>query len=197
MILMIDNYDSFTYNIVQYFKELNQNIDVVRNDQTTADKIFTENKFDAIVISPGPCTPKKAGISCDVIRKASEHSIPILGICLGFQSIGYVSGAEIIHAPTLMHGKTSKIYHNSEGIFRNIPSPYSATRYHSLVISPSSIPDCLKVTAKTIDGVIMGIQHKTLPIYGVQFHPESILTEYGHRLLENFIDIVNKKQELK
>jgi anthranilate synthase component II len=194
MILMIDNYDSFTYNIVQYFKELNQEINVIRNDQATVDEILNNKNFDAIVISPGPCTPNEAGISCELIKKAADSRIPILGICLGFQSIGHVFGGKITHAPELMHGKTSKIYHNSEGIFKDIPSPYNATRYHSLVIAPSSLPDTLKVTARTIDGVIMGIQHKSLPIYGVQFHPESILTEYGHKLLENFIDLSNTVQ---
>jgi anthranilate synthase component II len=191
MILMIDNYDSFTYNIVQYFKELKQEIKVIRNDQTTADKVLENQDFNSIVISPGPCTPNEAGISCELIRKAAGKKIPILGICLGFQSIGKVFGGDIIHAPELMHGKTSKIYHNSEGIFKNIPSPYNATRYHSLVISPDTLPDSLKVTAKTIDGIIMGIQHRTLPIYGVQFHPESILTEYGHKLFENFINLTS------
>jgi anthranilate synthase component II len=195
MILMIDNYDSFTYNIVQYFKELNQEINVIRNDQATVDKILSNKNFDAIVISPGPCTPNEAGISCELVKKASTYKIPILGICLGFQSIGHVFGGKITHAPELMHGKTSKIYHNSEGIFKDIPSPYNATRYHSLVIAPSSLPDTLKVTARTIDGVIMGIQHKSLPIYGVQFHPESILTEYGHKLLENFIDLASTKEK--
>ena len=192
MILMIDNYDSFTYNIVQYFKELNQEIKVIRNDESTTEEILTRNAFNAIVISPGPCTPKEAGISCEVIKKAAEFKIPLLGICLGFQSIGHVFGGQIVHAPELMHGKTSKIYHNSEGIFESIPSPYNATRYHSLVIAPNTLPECLKVTAKTIDGIIMGIQHKNLPIYGVQFHPESILTEHGHKLLANFIKIFKK-----
>ena len=193
MILMIDNYDSFTYNIVQYFKELKQKVNVVRNDQTSVNDILKNKNFDAIVISPGPCTPKEAGISCELIKKASESKIPILGICLGFQSIGHVFGSSIIHAPELMHGKTSKIYHNSEGIFKDIPSPYDATRYHSLVIKPNSIPKELAVTARTIDGVIMGIQHKVLPIFGVQFHPESILTEYGYKLLNNFIDLAAKQ----
>lgn len=193
MILMIDNYDSFTYNIVQYFKELNQDITVIRNDETDINTVFDKFKFSSIVISPGPCTPEKAGISCDLIKKAAEKHIPLLGICLGFQSIGHVFGGRIIHAPTLMHGKTSKIYHNAEGIFSDIPSPYNATRYHSLIIAPESIPKCLKVTAKTIDGIIMGIQHTSLPIFGVQFHPESILTEHGHKLLENFINIVNSR----
>ena len=190
MILMIDNYDSFTYNIVQYFKELNQDINVIRNDQATVDEILKNEKFDAVIISPGPCTPKEAGISCELIKKVSNQKIPLLGICLGFQAIGTVFGGKIAHAPELMHGKTSKIYHNSEGIFKDIPSPYNATRYHSLVIAPNTLPDTLKVTAKTIDGVIMGIQHITLPIYGVQFHPESILTEYGHKLLKNFINTI-------
>ncbi|MCF7790652.1 MAG: aminodeoxychorismate/anthranilate synthase component II [Victivallales bacterium] len=191
MILMIDNYDSFTYNIVQYFRELNQDVNVIRNNAVSADFIMENEKFDKVVISPGPCTPKQAGISCSLIEKLADKELPVLGVCLGFQSIGDVFGANIVHAPELMHGKTSKIYHNNEGIFDDIPSPYSATRYHSLIISPSSIPDCLKVTAKTIDGIVMGIQHKNLPIYGVQFHPESILTEFGHKLLRNFIKIQN------
>ena len=192
MILMIDNYDSFTFNIVQYFKELGQDIEVVRNNKYSVDEIFQKYEFEALVISPGPCTPKEAGISCKMIQKAAELKIPTLGICLGFQSIGAVFGGEIVHAPLLMHGKTSKVYHNSEDVFSEIPSPYNATRYHSLVIAPQSLPSCLKVTAKTVDGVIMGISHKTLPIFGVQFHPESILTEHGHKLFDNFIKIFKK-----
>ncbi|MCP4177793.1 MAG: aminodeoxychorismate/anthranilate synthase component II [bacterium] len=188
MLVMIDNYDSFTYNIVQYFKELNQDITIFRNDKITCKNLF-EKKMDALIVSPGPCTPQKAGISCEAIKIASTKNIPVFGICLGFQSIGEVFGAKVVHAPYLMHGKTSKIYHNNTDIFRGLPSPFNATRYHSLAIAPDTVPDSLEVTAKTEDGVIMGIKHKKYPIYGVQFHPESILTEHGHDMLSNFLNI--------
>lgn len=190
MILMIDNYDSFTYNIVQYLGELGFPPEVHRNDRITVDEL--KNKpIDALVISPGPCSPLEAGISCEAIKYFATKKVPILGVCLGHQCIGEVYGGKIVHAPYLMHGKVSKIFHSGQGVFEDIPDGFEATRYHSLVIEPASCPDCLEVTAKTDDGVIMGIQHKELPIYGVQFHPESIITEHGHKMLANFLRFSN------
>ncbi len=186
MLLMIDNYDSFTYNLVQYLAELGEDVRVFRNDQISTDEIRNLNP-ERIVISPGPCTPNEAGVSMEVIQKFSGQ-IPILGVCLGHQSIGQVFGGKIVRAPRIMHGKTSQIYHDGKTIFKNLPNPFEATRYHSLVIEPSSIPDCLEVSAKTQEGEIMAVRHKTLPIEGVQFHPESILTVEGKRLLKNFLD---------
>ena len=191
MLLMIDNYDSFTYNLVQYFGELGADVQVHRNDKITIAEIETLNP-DKIVISPGPCTPNEAGISLDVIRYFGSKK-PILGVCLGHQSIGQAFGGDIVHANAIMHGKTSPIYHNNSSVFKGIESPFNATRYHSLVVNKASLPDCFDITAWTEnnDGSldeIMGIQHKTLPVEGVQFHPESILTEQGHALLKNFID---------
>ncbi|MEQ1484946.1 aminodeoxychorismate/anthranilate synthase component II [Methyloglobulus sp.] len=190
-VVMIDNYDSFTYNLVQYFGELGANVTVVRNDQVTVDDIaaLTPGK---IVISPGPCTPKEAGISVAAIEKFAGH-IPILGVCLGHQSIGYAFGGNIIHAKSIMHGKTSQVFHQNEGVFKGLSNPFTATRYHSLVIEQTSLPDCLEITAWTQDeggniDEIMGVRHKTLDIEGVQFHPESILTEHGHDLLRNFLE---------
>ncbi len=188
MILMIDNYDSFTYNIVQYLGELGHAPEVYRNDKIDIGGL-DQLDFNALVISPGPCSPKEAGISCDAIRYAAEKKIPTLGICLGHQSIGEVFGGNIVHAPYLMHGKVSKILHHGEGLFKGIPDLFEATRYHSLTIDPITLPDVLEVTATTEDKIIMGITHKSLPIYGMQFHPESIITEYGHKLLQNFLDI--------
>jgi anthranilate synthase component 2 len=185
MLLMIDNYDSFTYNLVQYLGELGQNVEVYRNDEIDLVKA-AELKPRYIVISPGPCTPNEAGISVPLINEFSGK-IPILGICLGHQSIGQAFGGNIIHAKQLMHGKTSLIHHNNVGVFKNLPNPYTATRYHSLVIERETIPDCLEITAWTEDGEIMGVRHKTLAVEGVQFHPESILTEHGHELLDNFL----------
>ncbi|MEO6824980.1 MAG: aminodeoxychorismate/anthranilate synthase component II [Nitrosospira sp.] len=185
MLLMIDNYDSFTYNLVQYFCELGEEVTVFRNDAITPDEILQLNP-QRIVISPGPCTPSKAGVSVPLIGHLNGK-IPILGVCLGHQSIGQAFGGRIIHAKQLMHGKTSPIFHIGEGVFRGLPSPFTATRYHSLVIERESLPDCLEITAWTEDGEIMGIRHKTLAVEGLQFHPESILTEHGHKLLENFL----------
>jgi anthranilate synthase component II len=185
MLLMIDNYDSFTYNLVQYLGELGQEVIVYRNDEIDLDKVAAL-KPDHIVISPGPCTPNEAGISVPLI-KTFAGKIPLLGVCLGHQSIGQAFGGNIIHAKQLMHGKTSLIYHNDVGVFKGLPNPYTATRYHSLVIEKESLPDCLEITAWTDDGEIMGVRHKTLAVEGVQFHPESILTEYGHELLNNFL----------
>lgn len=185
MLLMIDNYDSFTYNLVQYFGELDEDVRVFRNDEITLDQVEAM-KPDRIVISPGPCTPDEAGVSVSLIRKFSGR-VPILGVCLGHQSIGQAFGGKVVHAATLMHGKTSDIRHEAKGVFRNLPNPLTATRYHSLVIERSSLPECLEVTAWSDDGEIMGVRHKTLPVEGVQFHPESILSECGHALLKNFL----------
>ena len=192
MILMIDNYDSFTYNIVQYLGELGHKPEVYRNNKISLDEL-KKKKMDALVVSPGPGTPAEAGISCDAVKYFAEEKLPILGICLGHQCIGEVFGGKIIHAPYLMHGKVSAINHNNSGIFKDIPPGFEATRYHSLTLDPDSAPSCLEVTAKTDDGVIMGIQHKTLPVYGLQFHPESIITEHGHKILENFLKLSNVK----
>ena len=186
MLLMIDNYDSFTYNLVQYFGELGQEVDVKRNDEITLDYVDS-SRHDYIVISPGPCAPNEAGISVPLIRQFAGK-IPILGVCLGHQSIGQAFGGRIIHARELMHGKTSLIHHLDKGVFRGLPSPFIATRYHSLVIERESLPDCLEITAWTEDGEIMGVRHRTLAVEGVQFHPESILTEYGHDMLKNFLE---------
>lgn len=185
MLLMIDNYDSFTYNLVQYFGELGQEVQVYRNDEITLEQIAALNP-DHIVISPGPCTPNEAGISVPTIREFAGKK-PILGVCLGHQSIGQAFGGVIIHAKQLMHGKTSMIQHKDVGVFAGLPNPFRATRYHSLVIERETIPDCLEITAWTDDGEIMGVRHKTLAVEGVQFHPESILTEHGHKMLANFL----------
>ena len=185
MILMLDNYDSFTYNLVQYFSELGETVKVYRNDQITINEI-EELKPKHIVISPGPCRPDQAGISIEVVNQF-KGKIPILGVCLGHQSIGQAFGGKIVHAKTIMHGKTSLINHNNQGVFKELKNPFTATRYHSLVVEKISCPDCFDITAWTDDEEIMGIKHKTLQIEGVQFHPESILSEHGHDLLRNFI----------
>ncbi len=190
-VVMVDNYDSFTYNLVQYLGELGADVTVVRNDQITVDDI-EQLAPDKIVISPGPCTPKEAGVSVATILKFAGR-LPILGVCLGHQSIGYAFGGHIIHAKAIMHGKTSPIYHHNLGVFKGLNNPFTATRYHSLVIEQETLPDCLEVTAWTQNeqgelDEIMGVRHKTLDIEGVQFHPESILTEFGHELLKNFLD---------
>ena len=186
MIVVIDNYDSFTYNLVQYLGELGQEIKVFRNDQVTLDEIRALNP-DHIVISPGPGNPDEdSGVSNDVLRELGP-TIPILGVCLGHQCIGSVYGGNVTRAPRLMHGKVSPVYHNSKGLFTGVPSPFNATRYHSLIVE-EPVPDALQVTAFTRDGEVMGVQHKEYPVYGVQFHPESILTEHGKRILQNFLD---------
>ncbi len=185
MLLMIDNYDSFTYNLVQYFGELGQDVQVYRNDEIDLEKIAAL-KPSHIVISPGPCTPNEAGISVPLIHEFAGK-IPLLGVCLGHQSIGQAYGGKIVHAKSIMHGKTSLIHHQDIGAFKGLPNPYTATRYHSLVIDRETLPDCLAVTAWTDDDEIMGVRHKTLAVEGVQFHPESILTEHGHALLDNFL----------
>lgn len=192
MLLMIDNYDSFTYNLVQYLGELGADVQVVRNDQISLDEI-SALKPERVVISPGPCTPNEAGISVPAIKQLMGK-LPILGVCLGHQSIGQAFGGKIVHAGAIMHGKTSEIYHNGTDMFTGLANPFTATRYHSLVIEKSSLPECLEVTAWTqtetgeIDE-IMGVRHRELPIYGVQFHPESILTTYGHDILQNFLNL--------
>jgi anthranilate synthase component II len=180
MLLMIDNYDSFTYNLVQYFGELGQEVEVYRNDEITLDEIAAKAP-QYLVLSPGPCTPNEAGISVPAIHRFAGQ-IPILGVCLGHQSIGQAFGGRI------MHGKTSPVHHLDRGVFKGLPNPVTATRYHSLVIEKASCPECLEVTAWTEDGEIMGVKHRSLPIEGVQFHPESILTEKGHAMLQNFLD---------
>ncbi len=185
MLLMIDNYDSFTYNLVQYLGELGAEVKVFRNDEIGLDEIGALAPSH-IVISPGPCTPKEAGISVAAIREFAGK-IPILGVCLGHQSIGDAFGGRIVHAQRLMHGKTSPIRHRGEGVFHGLPDPFTATRYHSLVIEPDSVPAVLEVTAWTDDGEIMGVRHRELAVEGVQFHPESILSEHGHALLKNFL----------
>lgn len=190
MILMIDNYDSFTYNVVQYLGELKADVKVVRNDEITVNEI-ADLAPEKIVISPGPCTPNEAGISVATIERFAGE-VPILGICLGHQSIGQAFGGKVVRARAVMHGKTSPIYHNNSGVFRGLPNPFEATRYHSLVVERESLPDCLEVTAwtQTEDGEIdeiMGFRHRELAVEGVQFHPESILTENGHDMLENFL----------
>ncbi|MDR3214312.1 MAG: aminodeoxychorismate/anthranilate synthase component II [Azoarcus sp.] len=185
MLLMIDNYDSFTYNLVQYFGELGMDVRVFRNDAITLDQIAAHAPTH-LVISPGPCSPEEAGISVAAIR-AFAGKLPILGVCLGHQSIGAAFGGKIVHAQKLMHGKTSPVLHHGAGVFRGLPSPVICTRYHSLAIERASLPDCLDVTAWTEDGEIMGVRHRAFALEGVQFHPESIMTEHGHDLLQNFL----------
>ncbi|MFM9971062.1 MAG: anthranilate synthase component II [Burkholderiales bacterium] len=187
MLLMIDNYDSFTYNLVQYLGELGAEVRVVRNDEMSVAQIEAM-KPERIVISPGPCSPKEAGISLQAI-KVFAGKIPLLGVCLGHQAIGAASGGKVVHAQTLMHGKTSPIEHSGAGVFAGLPSPFIATRYHSLAIERKSLPSCLEVTAWTTDGEIMGVRHRSMAVEGVQFHPESILSQHGHALLKNFLQI--------
>ncbi|MGJ7918190.1 anthranilate synthase component II [Massilia sp. LXY-6] len=186
MLLMIDNYDSFTYNIVQYFGELGEDVRTVRNDEITLAQIADMNP-DRICISPGPKSPKDAGVSVDVLKEFKGKK-PILGVCLGHQAIGEAFGGKIIRAKQVMHGKTSKIAHTGEGVFKGLPSPFTVIRYHSLAIERASLPSCLEVTAWTDDGEIMGVRHKEFDIEGVQFHPESILSEHGHAMLKNFLE---------
>jgi anthranilate synthase component II len=185
MLLMIDNYDSFTYNLVQYFGELKQEVVVFRNDEVSLEEVAALRPAH-IVISPGPCTPNEAGISVPLIQRFGGE-IPILGVCLGHQSIGQAFGGKIVHAKQVMHGKVSSIHHADKGVFKGLREPFEATRYHSLVIERDSLPDVLEVTAWTEDGEIMGVKHKSLAVEGVQFHPESVLTELGHELLQNFV----------
>ena len=187
MILLIDNYDSFTFNLVHYLGELGATCDVRRNDALSVDDAIALNP-EAIVISPGPCTPTEAGISCDLIRQAAGR-IPILGVCLGHQAIGQVYGGEVIRAPAPMHGKVSPINHAGTDIFAGLANPFNATRYHSLIVRAETLPACLQATAHTADGIIMGLRHRVLPVFGVQFHPESIASEHGHDLLRNFLNL--------
>jgi len=187
MLLVIDNYDSFTYNLVQYFGELGATMEVHRNDSITLDEI-REKAPERICISPGPCTPSEAGISGDVIRTFGT-TIPIFGVCLGHQCIGEVFGGDVVRADRLMHGKTSPVFHKGEYLFKGIESPFEATRYHSLIVKRDTLPDCLEITAETAEGEIMGLRHRELPVYGVQFHPESILTTSGKTILKNFLEL--------
>jgi anthranilate synthase component 2 len=185
MLLMIDNYDSFTYNLVQYLGELGEDVKVFRNDEITVDEVETLRPA-RVVLSPGPCTPNEAGVCLELISRMAGR-VPILGVCLGHQAIGQAFGGKVVHARELMHGKVSRIHHEGRGVFRGLPTPYDATRYHSLAIERGSCPAALEVTAWTEDGEIMGVRHRELAIEGVQFHPESILTEHGHALLKNFL----------
>jgi len=187
MILVLDNYDSFTYNLVQYMGEMGADVKVVRNDAMTPDELCAL-KPEKALISPGPCTPDEAGVSCEIIRRLGPK-IPVLGVCLGHQCIGQVYGGRVIRASSLMHGKTSPIRHNGEGVFRGMPQPFEATRYHSLLVERASLPECLKITAETEEGEIMGLQHAEHPVHGVQFHPESILTQSGRLIIQNFLKL--------
>ncbi len=194
MLLLIDNYDSFTYNLYHFLGDLGVEVEVVRNDTLSVADAMAKGA-EALMISPGPCDPDRAGICLDLID-AAAGKLPIFGVCLGHQSIGQAFGGKVVPAPELMHGKVSHIEHDGKGIFKGLPNPLGVTRYHSLTLEPSSLPECLEVTARTTDGVIMGVQHKELPIYGVQFHPESIASEQGHELLANFLDLagVSRKE---
>ena len=187
MVLMIDNYDSFTYNLVQYLGELGAEVKVVRNDELTVQEI-ERMRPERIVVSPGPCSPTEAGVSLETIGRLGGR-VPLLGVCLGHQAIGQAYGGKVVHARTLMHGKVSAIRHGGVGVFRGLPSPFTATRYHSLAVERESLPGCLEVTAWTDEGEIMGLRHRELAVEGVQFHPESILSEHGHALLRNFLDL--------
>ncbi len=185
MFILIDNYDSFTYNLYHYFRELGVEVAVHRNDQITSEEVLSLNPR-GIILSPGPCTPSEAGICLDLIQKTKGET-PIFGVCLGHQSIGQAFGGNVIRAKEVMHGKISPISHNNTGIFTGLPNPFIATRYHSLIVDNNTLPDCLEITATTADGLIMGLQHKEFNIHGVQFHPESIASEHGHELLNNFV----------
>ncbi len=189
MIILIDNYDSFTYNLVQYLGELQAETQVYRNDQITTKEVFKLNP-EGIVISPGPSDPDHAGICMDVIKTAADNNIPLFGVCLGLQCMGQIFGGDVIRAPTPMHGKVSNIYHKGQSVFKDLPSPFEATRYHSLIVDRTTLPDCLDVTAETEDKLIMGLQHKEKPLHSVQFHPESIATQHGHAMIQNFLDVI-------
>ena len=187
MLLMIDNYDSFTYNLVQYFQELGEEVQVVRNDEATVEELL-KHKPDRVCISPGPCAPSQAGISKDAIVRFSQY-VPVLGVCLGHQAVGEVFGGRVVRAGKVMHGKTDRITHDGKGLFRGLPLPLTVARYHSLVVERETLPDCLEVTAVSSDGEIQGLRHKSLLIETVQFHPESIASEFGHELLKNFLQL--------
>ena len=187
MLLMIDNYDSFTYNLVQYFQELGEEVQVVRNDEATLEELL-KRKPDRVCISPGPCAPAQAGISKDAIVRFSQY-VPVLGVCLGHQAVGEVFGGRVVRAGKVMHGKTDRITHDGKGLFRGLPSPLTVARYHSLVAAPDVLPDCLKVISRDERGEIMAVRHRTMPIYGVQFHPESILTPQGTVIMKNFLNV--------
>ena len=191
MFLLLDNYDSFTYNLRHYLGELGAEVEVRRNAAVSADEALSLGT-EGIVISPGPCDPDRAGICLEVMEKAAGR-LPVLGVCLGHQCIGQAFGAKVVRAPKPMHGKISEITHNATGVLAAIPSPFKATRYHSLTLEPGSLPDCLEITAESDDGVIQGIAHRDLPLHGVQFHPESIASEHGHQLIQNFLDIARGK----
>ncbi len=187
MLLLIDNFDSFTYNLAHFLGELGAEVTVKRNDAITVDALLDEAP-DAVVMSPGPCDPDRAGICLELVERAAGR-IPLFGVCLGHQAIGQAFGAKIVRAPTVMHGKLSPVRHHGKGVFAGLPSPFQATRYHSLTVERESVPECLEITAETDDGVILGLSHRELPIHGVQFHPESIASEQGHALLKNFLEI--------
>jgi anthranilate synthase component 2 len=186
MILVIDNYDSFTYNLVQYFGELGAEVKVLRNDEATVDEVAALQPR-SLVISPGPCTPDQAGISMDAIRRFAG-AIPILGVCLGHQAIGQAFGGKVVRAKRVMHGKLSSVRHDGKGVFAGLPAAFAVTRYHSLAVERETLPDCLEVSAQSEEGEIMGLRHRTLPVEGVQFHPEALLTEHGHAMLRNFME---------
>ena len=192
MILMIDNYDSFTYNLVQYLGQLGEKVVVRRNDAITLDEIAAMNP-EAIFLSPGPCSPEQAGITVDVVRRFHRH-IPLMGVCLGHQAIAQAFGCRVVRAGRIMHGKTSPILNDGKTIFRGLPSPFPAGRYHSLIVERESLPDCLEVSAETEEGEIMGLRHRTLPVEGIQFHPESILTPGGKRIIRNFLKFIDRKE---
>lgn len=189
MIVLIDNYDSFTYNLVQYLGELGAQTDIYRNDEITIDEVLKLNP-KGIMISPGPSDPDRAGICMDLIKASADNDLPLFGVCLGHQCLGQVYGGKVIRAPAPMHGKTSQMYHNEQSVFKGLPSPFEATRYHSLIVEKESLPDCFDITAKTDDDIIMGLQHKEKPLHGVQFHPESIATQHGHAMIQNFLDML-------
>jgi len=189
-VTLIDNYDSFTFNLVHYFGALGANVTVHRNDAVSLAEVLAGHP-DALVLSPGPCTPNEAGICLDLIEAAAQE-IPIFGVCLGHQAIGKSFGGDVVRAPLPVHGKMATILHEGDAVFRNIESPFQATRYHSLVVAKDTLPDCLRVTATTPDGLIMALSHKTLPVHGVQFHPESITSQHGHKILKNFLDLAEE-----
>jgi anthranilate synthase component 2 len=193
MIILIDNYDSFTYNLVHYFGELGADVRVFRNDRISVDEVMDQSPA-GIVLSPGPCDPDKAGICLDLVERAAGK-VPLFGVCLGHQAIGQAFGGRVVRAPNMMHGKLSTVRHSGTGVFKGLPQDFQATRYHSLVVERDSLPDCLEITAESPDGMIMGLCHRELPVHGVQFHPESIASEHGHALLRNFLDMTSDKAQ--